>query len=391
VRARIDAVFLGAGTLASRTLDGKLPAQTAGRTDADARRATDAIQRKEMVDAQNELVKDTGIPPLSLTNFEEVESGAFSDLPLDEFVSRNAQTLQDLSSIYACIEYLRHFDGEKRLVFLTERGLWLPRREEDEFLARVANDARVALDTFQTGGVRPQVGGGPTAGGWDETFAFKVLRTIAEETGGVSSIAENGTLAMDRINASTLTGYQIGYYPANGNWDGAYRKITVKVTRPGTTVLYRHGYFARRDIAAFNRRNFITRQRITSAITFRREISDIKLKLNAGISKAESGSGYVLKIQLKIDPTNLAFTVENGVHVGRVDIAIMATDQGGRVMANNYQNADVKIPDDVFQKIKKDGIAYNATIPISPSARNVRVVVYDYKADLIGRVDTTVL
>jgi len=45
----------------------------------------------------------------------------------------------------------------------------------------------------------------------------------------------------------------------------------------------------------------------------------------------------------------------------------------------------VKIPDDVFQKIRKDGIAYNATIPISPSARNVRVVVYDYKADLIGR------
>ena len=153
----------------------------------------------------------------------------FADLPLEEFISATAQTLQDLGNLYAAIAYLRNFEGEKHIVFFTERGLTMPRLEEDEVLASAANDARVAIDTVQTGGILGQAGAGMPDGRWNQTFAFRTLRAIAEMTGGVSSIAESGATAMARIDAVTRWGYLLGYYPTNPKWDGNYRKLEVKV------------------------------------------------------------------------------------------------------------------------------------------------------------------
>ena len=89
----------------------------------------------------------------------------FADLSLEEFVASTAQTLQDLGNIYAGIDYLRHFEGEKHLVFLTEKGLTMPRVDEDEILAAAANDARVVIDTIETGGIYVGQKGAPVPEG----------------------------------------------------------------------------------------------------------------------------------------------------------------------------------------------------------------------------------
>ena len=59
-----------------------------------------------------------------------------------------------MQNIYTCIRYMRFMPGEKHLLFFTPDGLFFPRLEYDNGLAAYANDARVAIDTFQTGGTR---------------------------------------------------------------------------------------------------------------------------------------------------------------------------------------------------------------------------------------------
>jgi hypothetical protein len=100
----------------------------------------------------------------------------------------------------------------------------------------------VAIDTVQTGGLLGQSGGTAPDGRFNETFAFRTLRAVAEMTGGVSSIAESGAAAMARIDQVTRSGYLLGYYPTNSKWDGSYRKLEVKVSRPGAVAHYRRGY-----------------------------------------------------------------------------------------------------------------------------------------------------
>ena len=42
------------------------------------------------------------------------------DTTFDEYARQSAQTSQDVGNIYAGINYLKHLDGEKHLVFVSE-------------------------------------------------------------------------------------------------------------------------------------------------------------------------------------------------------------------------------------------------------------------------------
>jgi hypothetical protein len=252
----------------------------------------------------------------------------------------------------------------------------------------------VALDTIETGGLYvgqpPMASGTMPEGRWNQTFAFKALRNISEFTGGVSSIAEPGMKALDRISDVTSATYLLGYYPTNAKWDGSYRKVEVKVARRGVTVLYRHGYYSSKDMLAFNRRDFITKDRLRAAAGFRREINDIRVKANAGLSRATNGQGDELSVSLTIDPSKLALTFANGVHTGRITIGLFLFNEGGDAIGSGTQELDLKLTEADYKAITAKGIAHSITAPAASGVRRVRVVVYDFKADLIGSVDVFV-
>lgn len=390
LQKKIDQLFEGSGLLASTRVSA---ADAAGsRVEKDAQRQADAQIQKEAELAKADMAAAAGVTNLTAWGeLDEISTQMFGDLPLEDFISATAQTLQDLGNLYAAIAYLRNFEGEKHVVFFTEKGLAMPRAEEDEVLAAAANDARVALDTVETGGIYVgQAGGAMPDGRWSQTFAFKTLRSIAELTGGVSSIAESGTTALNRLDQVTRTGYLLGYYPS-GKWDGNYRKLEVKVTRPGAQVYYRHGYYGRQELQGFNRREFVTNDRIRAAASFRREIKDIKVSLDAAIKNAEDGSGPELRVAIGIDPSKLAMTFVEGVHVGRVSIAVFWWDEQGNGLGNSMVTADIKLQEDVYRQVLKTGIPFKTRFAIRPGVRRVRVVVYDPKADLIGSTDRSVL
>jgi VWFA-related protein len=390
IQAKIDTLFLGSGALASRRVDG-VDTSATQRVEADTNKETVQLQQAEVNKVGAVLSSGFVGAPLGLaswTSLDEVANERFAGITLDDYMQYTAQSLLDLSNCYAGIEYLRHLEGEKHMVYVTEKGMYLPRVEDDVALARAANDARVAIDTFQTGGLGGQQDGTPQ-NNWNETFAFKALRTIAELTGGVSSIAEKGDVAVNRIDEATRTDYMLGYYPSAARMDGSYRKIEIKVRRPDSTVLYRHGYVAESAVGSFDRRGFITRDRLQAAASFSREIDDIKVKLNADL-KRQPDSTYQVMISATIDPSKLVLSVQNGEHVGAIDILVICGDQRGQIVAQDYQRAALKFTEEVWQQMKKSGIPYKAHIEATAGTRQVRLIVYDYGADLVGRADARV-
>jgi len=76
------------------------------------------------------------------------------------------------------------------------------------------------------------------------------LRGLAEETGGFASVSSNDfSSAFRRIVDVNSTYYVLGYYSTNEKRDGRYRKIEVKLSRPGLDVNARKGYVAPRGKA----------------------------------------------------------------------------------------------------------------------------------------------
>src|SRR5262249_15125649 len=116
-----------------------------GRIADDVRRNVDLIQRRDIIEARADTPS-----PFDATDLQQAER---IDLSFDEYVTANAQTLQDVGNIYTGIESLRFVEGEKPLVFSAERGIFLPRTEDDRGIAAAASDARVVIDTIQTGGL----------------------------------------------------------------------------------------------------------------------------------------------------------------------------------------------------------------------------------------------
>ena len=78
-------------------------------------------------------------------------------------------------------------------------------------------------------------------------YGTMVMQRIALETGGVDYNAREKGLAanFEQIAEQLRTSYQLAYHTTNPSTDGSFRKIQVRLKRPGFTVRAKTGYYAR--------------------------------------------------------------------------------------------------------------------------------------------------
>lgn len=75
------------------------------------------------------------------------------------------------------------------------------------------------------------------------------MRELAESTGGFAVTDTNEiAIPMQRMMEDIRTHYEVAYSPTSTTYDGHFRKIEVKVTRPKVTVQTRKGYYAVPDL-----------------------------------------------------------------------------------------------------------------------------------------------
>jgi VWFA-related protein len=75
------------------------------------------------------------------------------------------------------------------------------------------------------------------------------MRELAESTGGFAVTNTNEiSLPMQRMMEDIRTHYELAYAPTSTNYDGHFRKIDVKISRPKVTLQTRKGYYAVPDL-----------------------------------------------------------------------------------------------------------------------------------------------
>lgn len=304
----------------------------------------------------------------------------------DSYVSSALATRQDLGSIYTGIEYLRFIEGEKHLIYVSTDGLFLPSVDDDLSLAAVASDARVAIDTIQTGGLYADPPGlrSLSERSWRHTWAISAIRNVSEYTGGRAFAYRYADAALEQIDLMTRTGYVLGYVPENQIQDGAYRRIEVKVSRKGARVLHRRGYYARAQLIPYDRRQFMTFSRILSATAFPEKIDDIQLTLEARSTQAERGSD--VEVRGRIEPTGIVFDRKGTIRTGRLEVAMFAIDRRNRLVGERWFSLDLSLDDVEHRSFLQDGIPLDARVAVRSDATRVKVVIYDFAADRVGSV-----
>jgi VWFA-related protein len=184
------------------------------------------------------------------------------------------------NGLFAIIEQMRKLPGRKSLVFFSE-GIALPTSVQHLFegVTDAANRANVAIYTMDAVGLRAEseqasirdqvnkagaggagiLGGGKTGDGpLSKSLEYNedVLRQdprngllgLAKDTGGAAfDNTNNLRTGFDRIDSDLRNYYLLGYTPTNDKFDGKFRTISVKVSRPGVSISSRRGYFGLRN------------------------------------------------------------------------------------------------------------------------------------------------
>jgi VWFA-related protein len=409
MQPEIEKIFLAPTTQASLGSRQVPPGAVtdAGRLADDTRQVTDTLQQLSVNSASR-----------AVSAFDRVQADSMTDLPFEDYVSMNASTMQDVQNLYTGVEYMRYIEGEKHLLFFTEEGLFLPRLENDKSLAAMANDARVAIDTFQTGGIITQslvpgsgsaspftasqggarggAGGasGPPAamsrgpGVTSRMNALSSLRNISELTGGRASVLADAYTNLVRLNEATRVQYLLGYYPKDTNWDGKYRRITVRVNRPGVRVSYRHGFYAKETLQPFDREAFLSYSRITSAGQYNGEVKDLKFKVKTSEASG-AGSAHEIQVDLSIDISRVKFQVVDGRYQGKLHVTTFYGDNRGRYLGGIWQEMELNLREETYKGAQRSGLPYSVRVPRQVQGQTLKIIVYDYNADIVGSATAT--
>jgi VWFA-related protein len=312
-------------------------------------------------------------------------AGALDD-DLDAYLDQETAAFHDVTMLYLGVEYLRHLAGEKHLVYVSEFGVGLRGADGDRHLGRRAADARVVLDVIHAGGVpfgfSNGLSGHPPGLGMPQAMTG---RAISGLTGGsfFHHKFSNSSMDVDAIDAATRFGYLLGYYPTNGNWNGKYRQVAVRVNRPNVRVLHRDGYLGRREIGALDSRSLRATSRMMTAAAASRPITDLRVTANHAVVRMTGTTGQV-EMDVRIDLDRVEFGRVDGRHHASIDIAVFLDGRSDDASGELRHTIELNVTDERLEELRESGVTHTVTVPVTSPPDRAKVVVYDYASDLLG-------
>ena len=212
---------------------------------------------------------------------------------------------------------------------------------------------------------------------------------LAKQTGGISIINNNDLSGGIRRMLNDQSYYLIGYQPDDETFDPKTRrfnKLDIKVTRPGTRVRYRSGFFGVSDEQiAKPDSNLTAGQRITNALISPFAVNDIALRLNALFGSSVQNNSFIRSF-LHINAQDLKFTDEpDGSKKVAFDILAIGFGDNGVPVDQISKTYTITVKKDVYEQFLKSGFVYDFTFPIKkPGAYQLRVALLDKATEKVG-------
>ena len=212
----------------------------------------------------------------------------------------------------------------------------------------------------------------PGAFGRELLLSQESLIAMAEETGGFAAVRTNDiAAALARIARENSTYYLLGYHSDSTRSPGRFRKIEVRVRKPGLRVRARRGYVPADPKAAKAREAAATggtSPALRAAMSSPVPVGDVALRLFAAPFKGTGRNGSVL-VALEIDGPSLAFDARDGLFNGRIEVSIAAADSQGRVRDSHLQAFNLKLNPDLHKTVtNQGGIRILSRLDLPPAA-----------------------
>jgi len=210
------------------------------------------------------------------------------------------------------------------------------------------------------------------------------MYSLASDTGG-KALLDNNDLSVGIVNAQKAISsyYIIGYYSANTNLDGKYRRIKVTYNGdPSAKLEFRQGYWAGKKFSKFTE---VDKERqLMDALMLQDPITELTIQAEVDYFPFNSAE-YFVPVFFKIPGSELALARRGGAEHTVIDFIGELKDEYNSTISNVRDRVDVKLTGETAAQLARQPIQYYAGFTILPGTYSLKLLARD---DETGRIGT---
>jgi VWFA-related protein len=229
--------------------------------------------------------------------------------------------------------------------------------------------------------------GGALLNNMNSNFASQeVMATLSSDTGGKAFFDSNDFApAFAQLQRDTSAYYAIGFHSLNLARDGKYRKLTIKINRPGIKLEYRPGYYAPAD---FKHSGKGDREReLDEELASDLPATDMAVYLDAMYFRLDENRFYV-PVSLIVPGSQIPFVKGGDKDKATLDIIGAVIDEVKRQIGSARQT--VKLNLDPSLQARQRNIEYTTSFNLPPGKYHLKFVVRENQTGRMGSFETDI-
>lgn len=225
----------------------------------------------------------------------------------------------------------------------------------------------------------------------DRMVSRSTMNDLAEKTGGRAFYNTNNIEgAVRRSLEDGSMYYTLGYYPENKTWDGKFRRITIKVARPGVKLHYRAGYYAVEPQSYAKLDQAEKTNELAKAMSLDFPASTALL-FQAMVVPPSAATGNKVLVNYAVDPRGLTFDLGNdGLQHASVDCAVIVYSAKGEPVQSLSNTMIAALKPEEYQRVQQKSFPCRQTFDLAPGEYLFRLGVRDGHTGTLGTLNAPV-
>ena len=229
--------------------------------------------------------------------------------------------------------------------------------------------------------------GAALANNMSANFASQeVMATLSSDTGGKAFFDSNDFApAFAQVQRDTSAYYAIGFHSSNPIRDGKYRKLTIKVNRPGIKLEYRPGYYAPADFEHSGRED--RERELEEQLASDLPATDMAVYLDVLYFRLDENRFYV-PVSIIIPGSQIPFVQGGDKDKATLDIIGEVIDEVKRPIGSARET--VKLNLNPLLQARQRNIQYTTSFNLPPGKYHLKFVVRENQTGRMGSFEADI-
>jgi VWFA-related protein len=212
----------------------------------------------------------------------------------------------------------------------------------------------------------------------------ETLVSLSVDTGGRAYLDSNDfSQVFKGVQQDMTMYYLLGYHSTNTARDGKFRRITVRINRPGLKLEYRKGYYAAADYKHSNKEE--RERQLQEELASDLPSTDLSLYLATGYFRLADNKYYV-PISLIVPGSEIPFSRNRDQDKATLDVLGLVTDEK-KFPASRIRDT-VKLAVNAANEVQRKNVQYDNGLLLPPGKYHLKIVVRENESGRMGAFET---